>query len=375
MLVALNSFILDITYMKMEVIGNSIKFIIPPFLFIYLRRAIRSERDLNGILTAFLYSGLYLVGMLGYETFVNPLQESFVTEGRGGGARLIGEYNDMMNYAIYIVGALIISGYFFLRNVYRKTASSNYTMKFYIFLGVILFGLIGIKHVSTWAVCAAIFAILVFFNLKNFKGFIVILFLIVIAGVFTGDTIYTEQIEPLINKEMNVIEGNAETTVALNGRVGRWERYFEIWFSEMSLIDRMFGVGISGHKSAVAMVGAGMHSDFVRNLFLAGIVGLTIYLIFLFQILFKFTRFKIPEKFLILASMAAIVLHSVSTLPLMYSSYMYLLLTVFSYACLPLKSAYSSFTWKLPKRSRRVMQFPPSPFPSQQPPEQLTGNI
>jgi hypothetical protein len=375
-LVILNSFVLDVTYGKIELIGNTIKFIIPPFLFIYLRRAIRSERDLNGILTSFLYSGIYILGMLGYETFVNPLQESFVTEGRGGGARLIGEYNDMMNYAIYIVGTLLISGYFFLRNIYRKTNSKNPTLKFYSFLALVFFGLVGIKHVSTWSVCLAIFALIILFNLKNFKGFLIIFFMLAIFGAFFGDIIYKDQIEPLINKEMNVVEGDAETGVALNGRVGRWERYFDIWFSEMTWVDRMFGVGISGHKSAVAMVSAGMHSDFVRNLFLAGILGITFYLLFLFQIFLQFTRFKIPEKFLILGALAAIVLHSVSTLPLMYSSYMYLLLSIFSYACLPLRNAYSSLSWKVQRKPKQVMRFQPTPpGPLQQTPEGLAGNI
>jgi len=76
-------------------------------------------------------------------------------------------------------------------------------------------------------------------------------------------------------------------------------------------------------------------------LFLSGIVGLAMYVFFLAGIFKGRRNARAPEKFLIVGALLSIVLHSVSTLPTLYASYMYLLMSVFAYASLPFSTKYA----------------------------------
>ncbi len=340
LLVAINALILDIYFPSISVIANSIKWMTPPLLFLYLRHVIRSERDLNGVLTAFLYSGIYLLIQMSYELIFSSIQNDHVTEGRGGGERLLGFYNDMMNYAVYVVGTMLIGGYFFLKDVYSGRKSKIGSLKFPLTLVIVFAGLIAIKHVSTWAVCISLLGLIILYNFRNLRGFIIVMFIVSIGVTFFAQTIYDKQIKPLINKEVDVAHGDALIEGGLNGRVGRWEKYFDIWIDEIPLYSKLFGIANTGNRNSIMMTGGGMHNDFVRNLFMVGIVGLLLYFIFLVMVFFRSRYFRIPEKFLIVGALLALSLHSISTLPLAYSSYIYLLLSVFSFSSLPLNKAY-----------------------------------
>ena len=201
------------------------------------------------------------------------------------------------------------------------------------------------------------------FNLKNFKGFFIILFLSSIFFAFFGESIYNEQIVPLINKEIDVASGDADIQNGLNGRIGRWERYFDIWMA-LPFYSKMIGVPTSGSQYSVLMCSNGMHNDYVRNLFAAGIIGVSFYLLFLISIVYRATFFRIPEKFLIIGAVLSIALHSISTVPLAYSAYIYLLFSIISFALLPYKQAYGPSLWQArkamsKKKVRRIPTVPP----------------
>ncbi|MEO8087448.1 MAG: hypothetical protein ABI763_11540 [Bacteroidota bacterium] len=352
-IVVFNWILLDILYPTITIIGFSIKSITPILLFFYLLYVIRSLRDLEGVMTSFLYSGIYLLILMLYEFIFGSISGGHLTEGRGGGERLGGFYNDMMNYAIYIVGTLLIGGYYFLKNVYAKKKSGRYVLKFAIMMAISLMGLIGIKHVSTWAVCIALFTLIGIFNFRNFQGFFVILFLSIIIFAIFGKSIYESQIEPLVNKEINVANGDSQIEGGLNGRVGRWERYFDVWFNDIPIYSKLIGVPTSGSRLAPVMCGGGMHADYVRLLFTTGIIGLFIYLAFMAMVLYRGMAFKIPERFLIFGSVIAMMLHSVSTVPLAYSAYNYILFSIMSYSMLPLKNAYRSISWNNSRKNSK----------------------
>src|SRR6185436_5082762 len=134
---------------SLENFGSVIKYITPPLLFFYARSFVRSKEDLVFILTTFLYSCIFPLGMLAFETLVHPITLETVSEGRGGGYRIHGSYSDCMNYAVYIVGAMIVYGYFFLDRVYtyrvRKIKPPVFKMMM-VFL-ICLGGIISIRHV------------------------------------------------------------------------------------------------------------------------------------------------------------------------------------------------------------------------------------
>jgi hypothetical protein len=278
--------------------------------------------------------------MLLYESIFNPIAVEYLSSGRGGGSRIRGAYADIMTYAIYIIMFFVIFGYYFLDNIYNAKAKIKVNV-FHItlVLVIVLYGLIGIKQVSTWTVALAIFGLLILHNLKNAKGLIFVVMIITVLGGFFAETIYTTQIEPLIGKEIKVVDGETESNQALNGRMSRWEKYFEIW-EKMPIYNHFAGITSANFPETEVMIGAGMHSDYVRLLFLTGFIGIALYIVFILLAAQKYTQLKIPEKFLLSSMIASLLLWSVSTIPTLYAPLLYFIFPIFSYSSLNRNNQY-----------------------------------
>ncbi len=328
---------------SIENLGSIIKYATPPLLFFYARKFVQSKEDIVFLLTTFLYSCMFPFAILGFETFVHPIRPELVSEGRGGGYRVHGTYSDCMNYAVYFVGAFLVYCYFFLDKVYAAKALKIKppTLKMIGIFIVCLGGIAAIRHVSSWAVFISIICWLFLFNSRKLKGLLVAVFFGLVIAPFFAKSIYHKQIEPLLQKEISVVNGDAEIETSFNGRFSRWEKYFEIW-DQMPVYAHFFGVSFSDFEEVPIMIGGGMHSDYVRVLFLSGMFGLLIYLVFLFSVLTKRKNFRPPERFLIIASATCILLYSVSVLPLNYIGFMQLILPIFAFALLPKQKVYSN---------------------------------
>ncbi|MCX6291607.1 MAG: O-antigen ligase family protein [Bacteroidetes bacterium] len=341
--VFINCLFLFIYQMDLEMLGSIIKYSTPPLLFLYARRFVHSKEDVVFLMQTFFYSCIFPFIILAFETFVHPIQPELISEGRGGGFRVHGTYSDCMNYAVYFIGAFLVYSYFFLDKVYANKSSGVKPPTFKM-IGVFLIclgGIISIRHVSTWAVFIALIAWLFAFNARRLKGLIIALFLGLIIAPFFARSIYEKQIEPLLQKEISVVNGDAQVETSFNGRMSRWERYFEIW-ERMPVYAHFFGVSFTHFDEVPIMVGGGMHSDYVRVLFLTGMFGLLIYLVFIWSVLARRKNFRPPERYLIIASVTSIILYSVSTLPLNYIGYMQLMLPVFAFALLPKRKIYTA---------------------------------
>ncbi len=338
----INCIVMVITKFTIDNFGDAIKYVTPVLLFFYLRHFIQSKEDLHFILQTFLYSCIFPFGMLAYESVFGPIDPHHVSEGRGGGTRLRGEYGDSMSYAVYFIGSFMIYSYFFLEKVFSQTKSQKpKVFKLFLLFAVCLYGVISIKHVSTWSVFITLVALLLLFNSKNAKGFAVVFFVGLVVLPFFARTIYEKQIRPLIEKEFTVISGEKDMEYAFNGRMQRWERYFDIW-DRMPAFSHFFGVSFSRFKEVPVMIGGGMHNDYVRLLFLTGYFGIAMYVLFLFMVFMQKNRFRPPERFLILCSIAAVLLYSISTLPTLYLALMNYIFPVFAFAMLPRRYAYAS---------------------------------
>jgi len=320
--------------------GDQIKYLTPPVVFLYLRRFIRHKQDLRFLMTTFLISCLVPFGMLAFELFVHPLTPEYVSEGRGGGSRLRGNFADSVSYGIYFIGAFISMSYFFLDKVYSKAKANAPTLKLFMIFVVCVAGVISLRHVSTWAVFLVCIAILLYYNSQNIRGLAVVIVIGLVVLPIFAQPIYNEFIAPLLQKEINVIEGNSDIQFGLNGRISRWQRYFEVW-SEMSPVAQFLGVSFSNFKEAPIMVGGGMHSDYVRILFLSGIIGVSVYVIFIFSLLFGWRKLRKPERFLFFTTLSSLVLYSVSTLPMIYLPFINYVFPIFCFSMLPSKLAYA----------------------------------
>lgn len=315
--------------------GDLIKYITPVFLYFYSRRFIQSKEDLHGLLTTFLVSCLFPFGLLLYESIINPIAIEYISSGRGGGSRIRGAYADIMNYAIYLILFLIIMSYYFLLNIYNSV--TNIKIKSWHLVAAImlvLYGLTRIRHVSTWGVFIALIIIFLVHNLRNSRGILFALMFVFIVSTFFAQDIYINNIEPLIGKELMVVEGETESDQAFNGRMTRWERYFEIW-EQMPSINHFVGIVSANFKETIVMIGGGMHSDYVRLLFLTGFIGLFFYIFFLFAILQRWMKLEMPEKFLISGTVTAIILWSITTVPTLYAPLLYIVYPIFAFVLLP----------------------------------------
>jgi O-antigen ligase len=311
-------------------------------------------------MTNFFISCLVPFFMLGFELFVHPLTPEYVSEGRGGGTRLRGNFADSVSYGLYFIGAFITMGYFFLDKIYSKKKVSAPTLKMFAVFLICAVGIAQLRHVATWGVFLVCLTWLLFYNSQNIRGLAVVGVIALIVLPIFAEPIYQHYIEPLLRKEMNVIGGDADIQYGLNGRVSRWQRYFAIWFN-MGPVAQLFGVSLSGVKEASIMVGGGMHSDYVRILFLTGIVGLAAYLLFLLAVALGWRKLQKPERFLYFTAMTALAAYSVSTLPMIYLPFINYIFPITCFALLPKKRMYD-VPPPLPLKQKRVISrhaFPP----------------
>ena len=347
-LIGVNCIVLLLGHFTFDNLGDCIKYVTPPLIFFYLRKAINNREDLHFMLLTFLYSCIFPFLMMYFEILVHPITPEYASAGRGGGARIRGEYADSMNYAIFLVGSFMVYSYFFLNDVYSKAKEKTTSVtRLAIWFVICLVGIISLRHVSTWGVFLSLIVVLLYFNSQNLKGMVFVIFIAAIILPFFADQIYQDQIRPLIEKEFSVISGDKDVSYAFDGRMSRWQKYFEIW-DKYPYLSHVVGVGFSGGDEAVVMIGGGMHNDYIRILFLTGFLGVGAYVLFFLFLLWRRKFMRVPERFLLIGSVAIFMLYSISAVPTLYGGIFSLCFPVFCFAVLPVKKAYNIKSEKRP---------------------------
>jgi hypothetical protein len=301
-------------------------------LYFYLRRFIDSTKDLEGILITLLLASVFPFILLLYEFIIGPISPEQLSTTRGGGERYRGFYADSFNYAIYLIAATLVSLYFLLKNKLfnLKFFKAKNAIIFFIF---IILTLIAIKHTATWAVFTMLFSLFILFQFTDLKGWAIASVILFIFLPIIGQYLYEKEVRPLVQKEISVIEGEKNIESSFNGRMTRWIKYTGIW-EEMSVINKFFGVASSDKKEKSPMISGHMHNDFLRIMFLSGIIGLVFYLSFLSSILLKSKNYSIPIRYLIISSVLVIILFSISATPTFYPNLLYFIYAIFAYASL-----------------------------------------
>lgn len=309
-----------------------LKVTLPVYLYLFLRRFIYNQTDLQGILYTFIIAS-YIAGLLLlYEIVFSPIQEAVYTRGiqrhRGG-------YADVMNYAIYMSLGMIASGYFHLKKIKIKFVGINNIYLFLALAGIIV---MKITHVASYGVFAAIIFTFAFYSVRKTAGFGLLLVIIILAGsVYFGDKLYQERINPLIEKDLSVLEGERDQSMLLHGRVGRWERLMDR-FNNASVVSKLFGTGFELRSGY--LMGSGTHNDFLRILFVSGFFGIISYLLFLWTIWYRSMKFKLAERFLAAAAIITIVLYSITTTPSFYANFMYIFMSIMVFFTLEPRTIY-----------------------------------
>jgi len=309
--------------------GDTIRTILPFILFFYFRKYLNNLLDLEGFLITFLIASIFPIGTLFYEILFNPIREVYNTDSRGGGLRLSGFYSDLFGYMSHLICGFIAYCYFYIKYNKNKKHFVFSNLGFIVVYLISLVGIYNLRHQASWAVSLILVLIFVYFVRKKSSVLQFFYYSLIFSGI--GFYFYTEIFEVLFAKDINVYQGNAEDTAALNGRVGIWKKYFAYWL-EFSFISQWFGSGFSFHEKASVMMSGGMHNDYIRLFFSTGIVGILCYLSFLFYLVRNALRIKVLEmKYLMLASVLVIMLYSISSLPLLASgAMMYFLMAIIS---------------------------------------------
>lgn len=310
--------------------GDSIKHITPILIYFFVRHLIRSKQDLKGVLTTFLYGAAVPFGMLLFERLVSPLGDLVHTRGF---TRYEGLYADVVSYAIYIIGAFLIACYFFLDQDSMESFKKR-AWRLAIMAALCLLGLISMHHTSSWGVAAALVGLLLL-HAAGSKQFSLVVFVVFIglAGFFlVGDTI-NERVGTALQTEIAVLEGEKDVDRAFHGRMTRWNYYIAQWRDVMGL-EGLIGANLNPNDRLGGLMG-GMHNDYLRILFTTGGIGLSMYLLFYVLLFFQTISLPSDEKFLVHGAIAILLLYSITTVPTLYPSLLYLVFSVFAYGALP----------------------------------------
>jgi len=307
-----------------------LKLSMPVYLFFFLRLLIRDLRDLHGILQSFLYAGALVAGLLLFEVLVNPIA---IEESRGL-QRIQGSFGDVVSYGMYIIFALIgVCYFFFARN--HLIPQWKRVVLFGVVAALGVLGLVNIHHTATYTTFAIVLALFLLFNFRKGSigtGFAVVVIL-GLAFSYYGSDLVEEKITPLIQTDLAVYSGEEEVDRLLHGRVGRWRMMLEKFSSE-SVPVQFFGYPLK-LDYVYQFIGIGSHNDFIRILFATGILGLFLYLKFLFSVFRENQFLGTAQRFMLFATFAALLFYSISVTPTFYAPFMYFALSVFAYMALP----------------------------------------
>lgn len=305
-----------------------IKLTMPLYLFAFLRYFVRSERELNGLLQAFLYSTMIVAAVFSYEVIVGPIR---VEESRGL-TRIQGFFGDVVNYGIYLMQGFLVSAYFHLRRpkgVERKSLI-RVGITFLIAVGILM----NIHHAASLGIFSCLVLLFLWYERHRSPTLVAFLSgLIIVGGLYFGRSFLQKEIVPLVEEEIEVFRGEARTSKLLHGRVDRWERMWERFSSEGPWV-LFFGYPL-GEGYPYQMISAGAHNDLLRILFFTGFFGLIIYLSILRRIAARLRYLSKPHHFLSTGALLILILFSITTTPTMYPPMLYVLYSIFAFTALP----------------------------------------
>lgn len=307
-----------------------LKLSLPVYMYFFLRLFITELRDLHGILQAFLYGSIFVGLLLIYEVAVNPFR---IEESRGL-SRIQGNFGDVVSYGMYITFSAIVATYYFFSRQHILSLQRRLWLLIPVALVGVL-GLVNIHHTATYTIFILVTGLFIVFNIQSRNRSVAILLLMVIGISLSiwGSEIVDERITPLLETDLAVYSGTQDTDKLLHGRVGRW-RMMLTMFSSENIAVQFFGHPLK-LDYVYHFIGIGSHNDFVRILFATGVVGLTFYIIFLVSIFKRALALPTAQRYLLIATLIALLFYSISVTPTIYAPFMYFALSIFAYVGLP----------------------------------------
>ena len=306
-----------------------LKLSIPIYLYFFARLFIQNKQDLDGILTTFLYSGIFVAIILIYELVFGAIR---VVESRGM-ERIQGSLGDVVSYGIYLTFCFLIITYFYFSR--KRELPKIKRTRAVIIVGVLcLLTLFNIHHVASYTIFTGVLLLFMIFNFKANRGAALVLsFLFFLIFYLFGQPIIEEKVTPLLETDISVYEGEEDSERLLHGRVGRWTHMIDLFTNE-NVFAQFFGYPAT-LKYAYHFVGVGSHNDYIRILFLSGYFGLFYYLALLVIFYNRAKKMVLSIKYLAFGTLGILMLYSISIVPTYYPPFMYVVMSVFAYVALP----------------------------------------
>ncbi len=295
------------------------------YIYYFLRIFVQSRTDFIGILTTILYASIFPLFNLFYEV---------ISGGGGSNVRLSGLFADVINYASYLLFSVIIIIYFYFQRR-RSPMMLQFKPAFILlYFGIVFMGMWEIKHMASIAVFFMVIGLFLRHDMKR-RVIQIMLYSVItlVVAIAYGEAFYDEVINPRVEKEVEVIQGEREQSQAFHGRMWRWEW---LWgnYKRSSFFAKMVGypwdMGFARH-----MVGINVHNDFLRMLFFVGVVGFIYYMVFLIRTIRRIRYLNKADKFVSIALFLSLILYSITTIPTIYVGFMNVYVTLFAYLALP----------------------------------------
>lgn len=315
----LNEVVLLVSNFSFDVFGLCLKVALPLYIYVFYRRHLFSQKDLDGILTTFYYSLSFLVVDFLYH-FV--FAREFVYS--RGLTRLTTGYADVASLGISLNLSLLIVGYFLLKSprnsdMYRRSKNLFYVN---IALGCLI--LFNIHHAASTLIFIGILLCFLIYAQKRRLAVLLALGVgLLYVTVWPGDA-HIQQFSKLYGTDIAVMQGEAEESRAFHGRMGRWQRHFELFSEQDPYIQLVGGITIQ----YAGLLGHGPHNDYLRVLFSSGYIGLFFYVLFLLAMLKRSLGLSKENMYLVQACFALVVLQSISLTPTTYHSVNFVFMAV-----------------------------------------------
>jgi len=320
----INSVAIVIIVKNLQSLGYSIK-IISPVLFFFFIYSFINDKTLDLIIKIFLVASIFPLLMVLYEIIAGPIN-AYIPGGREY-LRYRGLYADGIDYTIHWTVALLCAGYLFLR---AKENVKNYFALLLFVSGLLAISLIYLHQAVAYLIFGFLFILLLYFAFKKNKNYflgliltLTIIFIILYIPNIEG------KISSLFHLDSEIIKGNADLTSGANGRVGIWLEGIKDFFS-LPFYSILFGSILSG-ETYYRFLGAGAHSDYIRILFVSGIAGIIVYIVFLIKNLVISYNFESAYKFIGIGTIGVIILFSVSHTPTFYLPFVYFASTILAF--------------------------------------------
>jgi O-antigen ligase len=243
----------------------------------------------------------------------------------------------VVNYGIYLMQGFLVTAYFhFRRPSGESDKKSLLRVGFAVLMATAI--LMNIHHAATLGIFSTLLLLFLWHERHRRPGLVGFLSILIVAGtLYYGQNFLRKEVIPLVEEEIEVIQGRAETGKLLHGRVNRWQHMWERFSAEGPWV-LFFGYSM-GDGYPYQMISAGAHNDYVRILFFTGFFGLAIYLGILRGIFKRIRTLERSHRFLATGGLLILIFFSITTTPTMYPPMLYVLYSIFAFAALPQKPA------------------------------------